>query len=57
MIKFTCALEGFTESIMFNPFPNKLLFLRLLYKSFENAMGKGEIVLNEQFLLFMPQHR
>ena len=39
----------------FNPFPNKLLcFFFLHYKSFENAVGKGEIARNGQFLLF-PQ--
>ena len=38
--------------ICINPFPNKPWFLH--YKSFENTVGKGEIVHNEQFLLF-PQ--
>ena len=38
-----------------NPFPNNLCFFMCLqYKSFENAVGKGEIARNEQFLLF-PQ--
>ena len=38
-----------------NPFPNKPLgCMCLLYKSFENTVGKGEIAHNEQFLLF-PQ--
>ena len=32
-----------------NPF---LVFTYLLYKSFENTVGKGEIARNEQFLLF-----
>ena len=34
--------------------PNKPLFARLQYKSFENTVRKGEIARNEQFLLF-PQ--
>ena len=39
-----------------NPFPpkNALVLTCLKYKSFENTVGKGEIALNEQFLLF-PQ--
>ena len=37
------------------PFPTQaLVFTCLQYKSFENAVGKGEIARNEQFLLF-PQ--
>ena len=37
------------------PFPKKAqVFICLKYKSFENTTGKGEIALNEQFLLF-PQ--
>ena len=40
---------------LINPFPKQpWFFTRLLYKSFENTMGKGEIARNEQFLLF-PQ--
>ena len=36
-------------------FPRQaLIFMHLLYKSFENTVGKGEIALNEQFLHF-PQ--
>ena len=35
---------------MFNPLPNKPLFLQ--YKSVENTVGKGEIAHNKQFLLF-----
>ena len=36
-------------------FPNQVLVFRCLqYKSFETAVGKGEIARNEQFLLF-PQ--
>ena len=39
----------------FNPFPNKpWFFICLLYKSFENTVGKGENACNKQFLLF-PQ--
>ena len=40
----------------FNFFPNKPWFCRtcLQYKTFENTVGKGETVRNEQFLLF-PQ--
>ena len=38
-----------------DPFPNKLWFFTGLQdKSFVNTAGKGEIALNEQFLLF-PQ--
>ena len=37
------------------PFPKQdLVFTRLQYKSFKNTVGKGEIALKEQFLLF-PQ--
>ena len=37
------------------PFPKQaLVFTYLLYKSFENKVGKGEIARNEQFFLF-PQ--
>ena len=37
----------------FNPFPNKpWFFTGLQYRSFENTVGKREIALNEQFLLF-----
>ena len=37
------------------PFPKQaLVFTCLQYKSFENAVGKGEIAPNEQLLLF-PQ--
>ena len=37
------------------PFPKQaLVFTCLLYKSFGNTEGKGEIAHNEQFLLF-PQ--
>ena len=41
-----CVTKGF------NSFPNKPWCLQ--DKSFENTVGKGEIVRNEQFLLF-PQ--
>ena len=38
---------------LLNPFPNKPLFFPYLqHKSFENAVGKGEIACNEQFLPF-----
>ena len=38
---------------LFEPFPKlALVFTGLQYESFENAMGKGEIGGNEQFLLF-----
>ena len=34
-------------------FPKQdLVFTCLQYKSFENTVGKGEIAINEQFLLF-----
>ena len=40
---------------IFNPFPNKPCILRVCSTSlFENAVGKGEVAQNEQFLLF-PQ--
>ena len=39
---------------MINPFPNKPGFSHV-HESFENTVGKGEIALNEQFLLF-PQY-
>ena len=41
-----------------NRFPNKPLFLHvrtLGYKSFENAVGKGDIDHNEQFFLFQKR--
>ena len=38
----------------FNPFSNRPWFLRVCSTSLENTVGKGEIALNEQFLLF-PQ--
>ena len=39
--------------VMGLPFPKEaLVFTRLQYKSFENAVGKGEIAHNEKFLLF-----
>ena len=37
-----------------NPFPNKPLFSCVCIISLRNAVGKGEIAHNEQFLLF-PQ--
>ena len=37
-----------------NPFPNKPLLLRVCSISLWKTLGKGEIVQNEQFLLF-PQ--
>ena len=44
---------GISWILNFYPFPNKpWAFTCLLYKSFENTVGKGEIALNEQFLLF-----
>ena len=49
-IRETC-FEGKKRG--FNSFPNKnLVFTCLLYKSFENTVGKGEIARHEQFLLF-----
>ena len=39
----------------FKPFPKQaLVFTCMLYKSFENTVGEGDIARNEQFLLF-PQ--
>ena len=47
-LKIYCQNKGL-------PFPKEaLVFMCLQYKSFENTVGKGEIALNEQFLLF-PQ--
>ena len=41
--------------MLVQPFPKQVLvFTCLQYKSFENAVGKGEIARYEQFLLF-PQ--
>ena len=34
--------------------PSQTVFMCLLYKPFENTVGKGEIARNDQFLLF-PQ--
>ena len=42
----------FSLKPLIEPFPKRaLVFTCLQYKSFENAMGKGEIARNEQFLL------
>ena len=39
--------------MIFKPFPKQaLVFTFLVYKSFENTVGKGEIAHNEQILLF-----
>ena len=35
-----------------NPFPNKPWILGVCSTSLENAVGKGEVAHNEQFLLF-----
>ena len=44
-----------TVQVNTKPFPKQaLVFMYLLYKSFENTAGKGEIARKEQFLLF-PQ--
>ena len=46
---------GNKQATICNPFPNNPWFFTcLLYKYFENTVGKGEIAHNEQFLLF-PQ--
>ena len=37
---------------VFSHFPNKPLFTRLHYKSFEKTVGQGEIARYQQFLLF-----
>ena len=40
-------------NVFVNPFPKQtLVFTCLQYKSFENTAEKGEIALNDQFLLF-----
>ena len=40
---------------LLNPFPNKSCFFTcLLYKSFENTLGKGDIARNEQCLILPP---
>ena len=45
----------YTFNFFVYSFPKQVLaFTCLLYKSFENTMGKGEIAGNQQFLLF-PQ--
>ena len=44
-----------SSAICFNPFPDKPWFLRICSTSLENSVGKGEIALKKQFLLF-PQH-
>ena len=50
-----CSIKPGTFGYRVNPFTNKPLFLWCLqYKSFENIVGKGEVVLHKQFLLF-PQ--
>ena len=41
------------DTLTFYPFPKQaLVYICLLYKSFENTVGKGEIAHNEQFVLF-----
>ena len=43
----------FLKAFFLQPFPKQaLVFSGLLYKSFENTVGKGEIARNKQFLLF-----
>ena len=50
---FLVLKSGFLD--YYEPFPKQaLVFTRLQYKPFENTVGKAEIALNEQFLLF-PQ--
>ena len=53
-LNFCCLVESLS-TFRFNPFPNKaLVFMYLLYRSFQNTVGKEEIACNELFLLF-PQ--
>ena len=48
-------IESINFADGFTPLPKQALaFKCLLYKSYENTVGKGEIARNEQFLLF-PQ--
>ena len=49
------TLSTKSHRVPFNPFPNRPLFSCVCNRSirlFENTVGKGEIVLNEQFLFF-----
>ena len=46
--------EKKTTDKFINPFPSKPKFLLVCGKSFENAVGKGEIGRNKRFLL-LPQ--
>ena len=51
------VMKNFIKHVLknvINSFPNKPWFMCLLYKSFENTVGKGEIACREQFLFF-PQ--
>ena len=48
-------MQKMDKFITLEPFAKQaLVFTCLLYKSFENTVGKGEIAHNEQFFLF-PQ--
>ena len=50
-----CSQFGRLSSCLVNPFPNKPLFLHVCSLNFfENTVGKGEIALKVQFLLFPP---
>ena len=53
---FTQSFFFFSNAFFFNAIltlrKQALVFTCLLYKSFENTVGKGEIALKEQFLLF-----
>ena len=58
--KYFFVLKGLRKKFTYYstgiyPFPKQaMVFMCLLYKSFQNAVGKGEIAYDKQFLLF-PQ--
>ena len=47
--RHSVPLVYFLNMCYFNPFPNKLVFMCLKNKPFENTVGKGETACNEQY--------
>ena len=46
--------DSYRDTMLHYYFPKQsLVFSCLQYKSFENAVGKGEIACNQEFLLFL----
>ena len=52
-IQWSSNLRPLGHEVHFQPFPKQApVFMCLQDKSFENTVAKGEIVCNEQFILF-----